>query len=124
EESEVEAELTINAAGPWLDVVTRTLKQPPPRMIGGTWGTHLILPTRPDGPQGPIYATAKKDGRPFFLLPWDNRLLVGTTDVKFTGDDPDTLKIEAWEIEYLLAEANHTAASRHPDQRSRTGKLA
>jgi glycerol-3-phosphate dehydrogenase len=107
EESEVEAELTINAAGPWLDVVTRTLRQPPPRMIGGTWGTHLILPTRPDGPQGPIYATAKKDGRPFFLLPWDNRLLVGTTDVKFTGDDPDTLKIEEWEVEYLLAETNH-----------------
>jgi glycerol-3-phosphate dehydrogenase len=107
EEAEVAAELTINAAGPWLDVVNRTLKQPPPRMIGGTWGTHLILPMRPEGPRGPIYATAKKDGRPFFLLPWDNRLLVGTTDVKFTGDDPDTLQMEAWEVEYLLAETNH-----------------
>jgi glycerol-3-phosphate dehydrogenase len=107
EGSEVEAELIVNAAGPWLDVVTRTLKEPPPRMIGGTWGTHLILPMRPGSPQGPIYATAKKDGRPFFLLPWDNRLLVGTTDVKFTGDDPDTLQMEAWEVEYLLAETNH-----------------
>jgi glycerol-3-phosphate dehydrogenase len=107
DESEVEADLVINAAGPWLDVILRTLKQPPPRMIGGTWGTHLILPSRPNGPQGPIYATAKKDGRPFFLLPWDNRLLVGTTDVKFTGDDPDTLQMEAWETEYLLSETNH-----------------
>jgi glycerol-3-phosphate dehydrogenase len=70
-------------------------------------GTHLILPMRPTGPQGPIYATAKKDGRPFFLLPWDGRLLVGTTDVKFTGDDPDKLEMEAWEVDYLIAETNN-----------------
>jgi glycerol-3-phosphate dehydrogenase len=106
-ESEVSATQTINAAGPWLDVINRTLHTPPPRMIGGTWGTHLILPMRPAGPQGPLYATAKKDGRPFFLLPWDGRLLVGTTDVKFTGDDPDALKMEEWEVSYLLEETNH-----------------
>lgn len=107
QEEQVSAAMTINAAGPWLDVVNRTLSEAPPRMIGGTWGTHLILPMRPEGPQGPIYATAKKDGRPFFLLPWDSRLLVGTTDVKFTGDNPDSLKMEAWEVDYLLEETNH-----------------
>ena len=104
EASYVSAKLTINAAGPWLDVVTRTLATPPPRLLGGTWGTHLVLPRRNGGPTGPLYATARKDGRPFFLLPWDNRLLVGTTDVKFEGDDPDTLEIAAWEIPYLLDE--------------------
>jgi glycerol-3-phosphate dehydrogenase len=88
-------------------VENRSLKQPPPKMIGGTWGTHLILPMRPNGPHGPLYAPAKRDGRPFFLLPWDGRLLVGTTDVKFTGNDPDGLKIQDWEIAYLLDETNH-----------------
>lgn len=107
ETREVRAKLTINAAGPWLDVVNRTLETPPPKMIGGTWGTHLILPTRPDGPKGPIYATAQKDGRPFFLLPWDDRLLVGTTDVKFQGENPDELQVQDWEVEYLLSETNH-----------------
>ena len=105
---EIRAAQTINAAGPWLDVVNRTLgNAAPPRLIGGTWGTHLVLPTRPGAPNGAIYATAKKDNRPFFLLPWDDRLLVGTTDVKFAGDNPDTLTVEPWEIEYLLAETNH-----------------
>jgi glycerol-3-phosphate dehydrogenase len=104
---EVRTRLVINAAGPWVDVVNRTLDTPPPQMIGGTWGTHLILPMRPNGPQGPIYATAQKDGRPFFLLPWDGRLLVGTTDVKFQGNNPDELTVEEWEIAYLLAETNH-----------------
>ena len=91
----------------WQLLVNRTLSDAPPRMIGGTWGTHLILPMRPHGPQGPIYATAKKDGRPFFLLPWDGRLLVGTTDVKFSGDNPDKLEMEAWEVDYLLEETNN-----------------
>ncbi|MBC8136098.1 MAG: glycerol-3-phosphate dehydrogenase/oxidase [Fibrella sp.] len=109
EQSTVKAPVVINAAGPWVDVVNRLLLSPfkPERMIGGTWGTHLVLPMRPGAPQGPIYATAKKDGRPFFLLPWDDRLLVGTTDVKFTGDNPDTLEVEPWEVDYLLAETNH-----------------
>ena len=107
--SEVRADVVINAAGPWVDVVSRLLPESsrPPRMMGGTWGTHLVLPTRPGAPRGAIYANARKDGRPFFLLPWDDRLLVGTTDVKYTGDNPDSLEVEPWEIEYLLAETNH-----------------
>lgn len=107
EMGEVDAKLIINAAGPWLDVVTRTLSVPPPQLIGGTWGTHLVLPMRSGGPKGSLYATARKDGRPFFLLPWDDRLLVGTTDVKFTGTDPDELKMADWEVQYLLDETNH-----------------
>lgn len=107
EEWEVGAGQVINAGGPWVDAVNRSLNAPPPRMIGGTWGTHLILPARPQGPRGPLYANARADGRPFFLLPWDDRLLVGTTDVKFTGDDPDALKMEEWEAGYLLDETNH-----------------
>jgi glycerol-3-phosphate dehydrogenase len=113
QEEQVSASLTINATGPWLDVVNRTLSEPPPRMIGGTWGTHLILPMRSTGPQGPIYATAKKDGRPFFLLPWDGRLLVGTTDIKFTGDNPDKLEMAAWEVDYLLEETNNLFPEAH-----------
>lgn len=104
-EWDVEARLTINAAGPWVDAVNRLLRRPVPPLIGGTWGTHLVLPLRPEGPRGHLYATAKKDGRPFFILPWDGRLLVGTTDIPFRGD-PDELHMEAWEPEYLLAETN------------------
>ena len=109
----VEARMTINAGGPWVDVVNQTLAIAPPKMIGGTWGTHLILPRRPGGPQGPIYAEADKDARPFFLLPWDNRLLVGTTDVKFEGQNPDELAVADWEREYLLTETNRLFPHAH-----------
>ena len=110
-QTEIRAAVVVNAAGPWVDVVNRLLPEGnrPPRLMGGTWGTHLVLPVRPGAasPTGAIYANARKDRRPFFLLPWDDRLLVGTTDVKYTGDNPDTLTVEPWEIEYLLAETNH-----------------
>jgi glycerol-3-phosphate dehydrogenase len=102
---EAEASLVINAAGPWVDEVNRLLPVRPPDLIGGTWGTHVVLPSRPTGPQGPLYAAARKDGRPFFILPWDGRLLVGTTDVAFSGD-PDRVRVQDWEIEYLLSETN------------------
>lgn len=102
-ETEVRARHVVNAAGPWVDLVNRLLPAPPPRLIGGTWGTHLVLPRRPEGPRGPLYAVARKDYRPFFLLPWDGRLLVGTTDVPFDGD-PDDLRPQAWEVDYLLSE--------------------
>jgi glycerol-3-phosphate dehydrogenase len=107
-EWEVAAALTINAAGPWVDRVNHSLSPAgpmPTRLLGGTWGTHLVLPARPDGPHGPVYAAARQDARPFFLLPWDGRLLVGTTDVPFSGD-PDHLRVEEWEVEYLLSETN------------------
>jgi glycerol-3-phosphate dehydrogenase len=65
----------------------------------------VVLPLRPNGPRGHLYATALKDNRPFFILPWDNRLLVGTTDAPFQGN-PDELEVKPWEVEYLLAETN------------------
>ncbi len=104
-ERAVSARMVVNAAGPWVDAVNRLLPKPPPRLIGGTWGTHVVLPARPGGPRGPLYASARKDGRPFFILPWDGRLLVGTTDVKFEGD-PDQVRSQAWETDYLLEEIN------------------
>jgi len=104
-EREIETRLVINAAGPWVDVVNALLPKPPQRLVGGTWGSHVALPSRPDGPRGALYTAARKDGRPIFFLPWDERLLVGTTDVPFTGN-PDELRVQSWEVEYLLGEVN------------------
>ncbi len=105
-ESEVRAAVTVNAAGPWVDCVNALLPAPPPRLVGGVWGTHLVLPRRPEGPHSPLYVAARRDGRPVFVLPWDGRLLIGTTEVRFDGD-PDQVVSEAWEVEYLLEEINH-----------------
>jgi glycerol-3-phosphate dehydrogenase len=117
-EETVEARVTLNAAGPWVDAVNASLPNPLPRLIGGTWGTHLVLPLRNGGPRGALYTQAHRDGRPIFLLPWDGRLLMGTTDVPFHGH-PDSLRMEDWETEYLLAELN----TLYPDCAYRPGDV-
>jgi glycerol-3-phosphate dehydrogenase len=99
----IAARLTINAAGPWVDVVRRLLADPARPLLGGTKGSHLVIPPPPAGPRGPLYAPARSDGRPFFILPWRELLLIGTTDMRYEGD-PAQVRTTPDEIDYLLAE--------------------
>jgi glycerol-3-phosphate dehydrogenase len=56
-------------------------------------------------PEGAVYLEAVTDRRPFFVIPWTGNYLIGTTDVRFE-DDPDEVRSEAWEVDYLLKETN------------------
>jgi glycerol-3-phosphate dehydrogenase len=100
-----EAEVVINAAGPWIDLVLERAPVESPTLIGGTKGSHLIVPPFPSAPSNAIYLEARSDGRPVFIIPWNELYLIGTTDVRFEGD-PDDVRCEPWEVDYLLAETN------------------
>jgi glycerol-3-phosphate dehydrogenase len=107
-----EAAVVINAAGPWID---RVLDQAPvksSKLIGGTKGSHLVVSPFPGAPANAIYLEARSDGRPIFVIPWNKLYLIGTTDVRFE-DDPDEVRCEAWEIDYLLAETNLALPAAH-----------
>jgi glycerol-3-phosphate dehydrogenase len=100
-----EAHVVINAAGPWIDQVLEQLPIDSPKLIGGTKGSHIIVPPFPTAPVNAIYVEARSDGRPIFIIPWNKLYLIGTTDVRFERD-PDEVRCELWEIDYLLAETN------------------
>ena len=100
-----EAHVVINAAGPWIDQVLEQLSIDSPKLIGGTKGSHIIVPPFPTAPVNAIYVEARSDGRPIFIIPWNKLYLIGTTDVRFEGD-PDEVRCELWEIDYLLSETN------------------
>ena len=104
------ADVVINAAGPWVDRVLERAPLESPRLIGGTKGSHIVLPEFPGAPQNAIYLEAQSDRRPFFIIPWNGKFLIGTTDVRFE-DDPDEARCELWEIDYLLAETNRAFPS-------------
>lgn len=94
----------MNVAGPWVDMV---LAQQPgaaeTRLIGGTRGTHIFVKPYAGSPATAVYTEARSDGRPIFLIPWNNWLMIGTTDARYEGN-PDDAVPEAWELDYLLAE--------------------
>ena len=100
-----EASVVINAAGPWIDQVLERAPVEGPKLIGGTKGSHLVVPPFPSAPSNAIYLEARSDGRPIFIIPWNELYLIGTTDVRFEGD-PDEVRCELWEIDYLLSETN------------------
>jgi glycerol-3-phosphate dehydrogenase len=119
---ELQPAAIINATGAWVDrTLASVLPADPTRpLIGGTKGSHLILraPALRSalGAYG-VYAEAA-DGRPVFVLPFGERLvLVGTTDIPFTGD-PAAAHADEEEIDYLLravARIFPAAAARRED---------
>ncbi|MGH9969417.1 MAG: glycerol-3-phosphate dehydrogenase [Pyrinomonadaceae bacterium] len=97
--------IVVNASGPWVDQVLASTGKQPARLIGGTKGSHLVVGPFPGASSTALYVEAEADGRPLFIIPWDRKYLIGTTDTRFAGD-LDKVEIEDNEIDYLLQETN------------------
>lgn len=107
-----QSSVIVNTSGPWVDRVLglgeRNGDSDPigdGRKIGGTKGSHIIVDPFPGAPHTALYVEAKSDGRPYFIVPWCGQYLIGTTDLKYTGD-LDRVKADNNEIDYLLTETN------------------
>jgi glycerol-3-phosphate dehydrogenase len=79
-------------------------------MICGTKGRHLIVGKFRDAPMTALYVEAREDERPFFIIPWNNAYLIGTTDLVYKGD-LDSVEASEAEIDYLLRETNRVIPS-------------
>jgi glycerol-3-phosphate dehydrogenase len=97
----------INATGAWVDYALQLLAVPSRRMMGGTKGSHFF--THNDrlrmalGGEA-IYAEAS-DGRPVFVLPFGDGVLIGTTDERFEGNPRDAVA-SPHELRYLVDTVN------------------
>jgi glycerol-3-phosphate dehydrogenase len=97
----VDAAWVINCSGPWADRVCQrsSIRMAKP-MLGGVRGSHIVLPRFSGSPTTAVYTEAV-DSRPFFVLPWNDQILVGTTEVADNGDPSRTVP-SADEISYLV----------------------
>src|SRR5271156_2642258 len=100
-DARVDAGWVINCSGPWADRVCQrsSIRMAKP-MLGGVRGSHIALPRFPGSPSTAVYTEAV-DGRPFFVLPWNDQILVGTTEIADNGD-PGKTGPSADEINYLV----------------------
>jgi len=97
----IAASWVINCSGPWADrVCQRSSIRTTKPMLGGIRGSHIVLPRFSGSPAAAIYTEAV-DGRPIFVLPWNDQVLVGTTEVADNGDPGETVP-SADEINYLV----------------------
>jgi len=104
-EHEVGVKAVVNAAGPWVDRVLDVAPAPTQRLIGGTKGSHIIVGAFEGAPRDAFYVEAEADGRPFFIIPWNDQYLIGTTDIRY-DDDLDHIRASGAEVDYLLNETN------------------
>jgi glycerol-3-phosphate dehydrogenase len=93
--------VVINAGGPWIDFVNRALGEET-HFIGGTKGSHLVL----DHPElrkaigNHEFFFENKDGRIVLIFPLEDRVLIGTSDIRI--DDPDDAVITDKEVQYFF----------------------
>jgi glycerol-3-phosphate dehydrogenase len=100
-EEKIEATWIINATGPWVDRTCHRsgIKMSRP-MVSGVRGSHIVLSHFPGAPSTAVY-TEGSDGRPLYIIPWNEQILVGATHVP-DASDPGKAHPASGEIDSLL----------------------
>lgn len=102
---EVRAPVVINATGPWADLVLAALGQAPQAHLVRSKGIHVI--TRPLTGEAALMMAAGTGH--FFVIPWREHALIGTTDEVYAGH-PDAFRVTEADIAGLL----HTVNTYYP----------
>jgi glycerol-3-phosphate dehydrogenase len=93
----------VNAAGPSVERVRELSAPSARRELRPAKGVHLVI----SGERLRLSAAVSfeaQDGRHVFAVPWDDLVLIGTTDAFSDEIDEPTVRID--EVHYLLAAAN------------------
>lgn len=101
----LQADLVVNVTGPWVDQLLQRCGGNLPRQMGGTKGSHLVVDRFEGLPEEALYVENSQDGRPYFIVPWNDQLLIGTTDLR-SQEDLDRVKASRQECQYLIEETN------------------
>lgn len=97
----VEADVVVNASGPWTDLTNAALGDAT-RYMGGTKGSHIVL----DNPElvratgGREIFFEHEDGRIVLIYPIKGMAMVGTTDIP--ADPREPVRCTPEEIDYFL----------------------
>jgi glycerol-3-phosphate dehydrogenase len=103
---EVRAHVVVNAAGVWVDDLRQRCGLGEPR-VRPSRGIQIILPTARLPVKAAAMVPSPDEGRPIFLIPHPEGVLVGTTDIYDDGPRHDPRPTRG-EVDYLLrAMATH-----------------
>jgi len=103
---EVSGTVTINCGGPWADIVLGLAKSKGnvSSTLRRSEGIHIITAKHLLSGDYTV-ASMTPAGRHFFLIPWRNHTLIGTTDKPFVGD-PDNYHVTKESIMELIDDIN------------------
>lgn len=101
EQYQLKANLFINCTGPFSDSIRLLANSAEEPRIKQSKGVHILIPKRflPGTEAMLIPKTA--DGRVIFVIPFENQVMVGTTDTPYEAPENEPL-LESNEVDYLL----------------------
>lgn len=105
-----DAEVVINASGPWTDLTNAALGQDS-SLMGGTKGSHIVL-DNPDllaATGGREIFFEHEDGRIVLIYPLKGKVMVGTTDIDADPAEPAVCTEE--EVDYFFDLVKHVFPS-------------
>ena len=101
----INGKLVINCAGPWADILLDKVKDKTGNQeLRRSEGIHFITKKLVNKH---IFSGSTKSGKHFFLIPYRNHTLIGTTDKEFVGK-PDDYKVTKKAIIELLDDVNQS----------------
>ncbi|WP_240496837.1 FAD-dependent oxidoreductase, partial [Streptomyces torulosus] len=109
----VSARLVLNATGPWVDHLRRMEDPNAAPSIRLSKGAHLVL--KRTSPWKAALATPIDKYRITFALPWEDMLLLGTTDEMYEGDPAD-VAVNDKDIAQILDEAAFSVRDQQLDR--------
>lgn len=98
----IRAKVTINATGPWGDLVLGKLNKNPAHKLMRSKGIHLLFPRFH---KNTTIGIETRDKHHMFLIPWRDYSLLGTTDTEYTGN-PDDLSVTEDDAQKFLTDFN------------------
>jgi glycerol-3-phosphate dehydrogenase len=98
---ELRARIVVNAAGVWSDEVSRLSDPTAPSKLRPSKGIHIVLPSGKFKSKTAALIPSLGENRFLFVIPWQGRIVVGTTDEDYVGD-LDEPRAEESEIERIM----------------------
>ena len=105
----VSARGVVNCTGAWTDKI-RQAANLEGRIVRPSKGVHVVVRKDKLPVNHAVALLAPQDGRVYFVIPWNDRTVIGTTDTDDMSD-PSKLKIELADVDYLLEAANSSFPS-------------
>jgi len=104
----VDAKVIVNATGPVSDSVRQMATPALGKRMRPSKGAHILFPLDVFPTQDALLIPKTEDGRVLFAVPWNGRLLVGTTDEEVSPDAE--LLVTKEDVEYMLRQLNRYLA--------------
>ena len=100
-EHEIKGKQVVNATGVFADDVLKMDSPNAEKTIAPSQGVHLMLDKSFLPGDDAIMIPKTDDGRVLFLVPWHNKVVVGTTDTPIKKESLEPIALEE-EIEFIL----------------------